>query len=149
MRLPSIKLLAVAVLALGSMGLVANQVFASVPTIKGKGGKVFQVVNVVLSPAGGALLGTLVDVPLKQTLVVTDVIVTNLSANAGDFQLFCSLGGSTVIMNKVLVGASGMFQHSFGQGIECTEGTKLNYGIGSGSAANWHITVTGYLRKGL
>ena len=152
MRLPSPKLLALAVLALGTVGLVAEQVIASVPTVKGKG-KVFEVVNFTSSPTGQDLINDIIDVPLKQTMVVTDIIACNESAANGEFRLSCHLGAADeVIMEKVLVPIGETFQHSFGQGIECEEGTTLRYvllPVGGAAVTNWHITITGYLRKGL
>jgi hypothetical protein len=152
MRLPSLKLLAVAVLALGTVGLVANQVVASVPVIKGKGGKVFQVVNFTASPTGANFNTDVVTVPLKETMVVTDVIFTNDGTEAGGASLRCVLQGQNpvTILSPVIVNPQSNFSHSFGQGIECGENTKLQVSIaGPPNVNNWHVTVSGYLRKGL
>jgi hypothetical protein len=151
MRLPSLKLLAVAVLAVGTVGLVANQVIASVPTVKGKG-KVFEVVNFTQLPTAQNLLNNVIEVPLKHTMVVTDIIACNGSAAVGEFRLSCNLSGNdSVIMHPVIVPIDSTFQHSFGQGIECAEGTILRYVLlqeGGASVTGWRITITGYLRKG-
>jgi hypothetical protein len=156
MRLASLKLAVVAVLALGTVGLVANQVFAAVPTVKGIG-KVFQVVNFTASPTGAGFVSQVVEVPDKQTMVVTDVIFCNDEPSApppSSASLRCSPtgGGSQItIMAPVTLAAGQTFSHSFGQGIECGPGTKLVVVLEQGNPSNvtgWHITVSGYLRKG-
>jgi hypothetical protein len=150
MRFASLKLAAVAVLALGTVGLVANQVFAATPTVKGIG-KVFQVVNFTASPAAGAFITQALEVPDKETMVVTDVVFSNNVATAGTIRMQCAsgVGGPITIMAPVALATGQTFAHSFGQGIECGPGTKLVVVIEqSASALGWQITLSGYLRKG-
>jgi hypothetical protein len=153
MRLASLKLAAVAVLALGTVGLVANQVFAATPTVKGIG-KVFQVVNFTASPSGVAFATQVLDVPDKQTMVVTDVVFCNDetggTAAAGSASLRCGNGGTQVtILAPVALAPGQTFAHSFGQGIECGPGTTLVIVVEGGTTVlGWHFTVSGYFRKG-
>lgn len=145
MRLPSMKVLAVAVLALGSLGLVASQVLASTPTVKGKG-KLFEHVHEITTAS--AINNDVISVPEKQTLVITDVIATNNGANANSFALRCVIEGSAVdLLPLVDVGADSHFAHSFGTGLECAEGETLRM-VANSISADFKVTVVGYFRKG-
>jgi len=150
MRLPSSKLLLVAVLAVGTLGFVASQVIASAPTVKGKG-KLFTAVNFASgSTVGGQFLVDIAEVPDNQTLVITDIVVCNQSGGAGTFEIFCNAIGQApeTSFGPVLVADDGTFAHSFGTGLECPELTEARVFIEAASAVNWSVSVTGYFRKG-
>src|SRR5215470_14690042 len=115
MRLPSLKVLVITAVALGAVGLVADRVMASTPTVKGKG-KVFQVVNFRGEDTFNTNIAT---IPAKETMVLTDIIVSNQSGQTGEFALRCvSQQGQTVIMGPVVVTNDATFSHSFSCGIE-------------------------------
>jgi hypothetical protein len=114
-------------------------------------GKVFQVVNFTASPTAGAFITQVMDVPVKETMVVTDVVFCNNAAATASIRLQCSVVGQSpiTIMAPMFLAPGQSFAHGFGQGIECGPGTKLVAVIeGGASAAGWQITVSGYLRKG-
>ena len=147
MRLPSPKLLAVAVLALGTLGLVANQVAASTPTVKGKG-KLFESFNVTV--AATSFLNDVVEVPEKQTFVLTDIVATNTAGAANTFQLLCQIfgGGSHELVPSITVPANGSWSHSFGTGLECAALDKLRMVPGDDTGNTLKVVVVGYFRKG-
>jgi hypothetical protein len=149
MRLPSLKLLAVTVLAVGLVGVVTDQVLASTPTIKGKG-KVFQFVNFTAELSN--FNANIAVVPEKQNLVITDIMVTNLSAVTGTFGVRCLDGDENpLILAPVFVGIDSTFVHSFSTGIQCPELTTAQVTIASDQQptnGNWKVTVSGYFRKG-
>src|SRR5262245_40756519 len=114
MRVPSLKVLVITAVALGAVGLVADRVLASTPTVKGKG-KVFTVINF----HGEDTFNTNVAaIPAKETAVLTDVIVSNQSGQPGEFAIRCvSQAGQTVILGPVVVPDNTAFAHSFSMGI--------------------------------
>ena len=147
MRRPSLKLLAVVVLVLGGIGLAADQVLASTPTVKGKG-KLFashhQVQNLTTSGNNDLLA-----VPLKQTFVLTDIICTNATVSDNNISLLCVVPAVSTdnLLHQVEMTAGSTFTHTFGTGLECPEGTTLRAVVSAGSAA-MRLTFTGYFRKG-
>ena len=146
MRQSSAKLLVVAVLAVGSMGLVANNVLASVSTVKGKG-KVFSHFSSIISAA--AINNDVVTVPEKQTFVLTDIIVSNVSANANQFALRCLVGADIVDLLPLVDVASGTsWQHSFNTGLECHEGETMKFVASTANASQFKAAFVGYFRKG-
>jgi len=148
MRLPSLKVLAAAVLVLGLVGVVTDQVLASTPTVKGKG-KVFEFVNFTDSLAANQFNSNIAIVPEKQNLVITDILVTNQSGEAGTFAIRCLDGDENpLILAPMFVADDGIFTYSFSTGIQCTEGTTAQVTIAATTSANWHVTVSGYFRKG-
>ncbi|HEX5011934.1 MAG TPA: hypothetical protein VFY71_16190 [Planctomycetota bacterium] len=145
MRLPSLKVLVITAIALGAVGLVAGRVLASTPTVKGKG-KVFQVVNF----RGEDSFNTnIVDIPEKQTMVLTDIIVSNQSGQTGEFAVRCvSELGQTVILGPIVVTDDSNFSHSFSCGLECPEATTMQVTLAAPQINGWTVSGTGYLRKG-
>jgi hypothetical protein len=145
MRLPSLKVLVITAIALGAVGLVADRVLASTPTVKGKG-KVFQVVNF----RGEDSFNTnIVTVPEKETMVLTDIIVSNQSGQPGEFALRCvAATGQTIILGPIVVTDDSNFAHSFSCGIECAESTIMQVTIAAAQINGWTVSGSGYLRKG-
>jgi len=147
MRRPSLKLLAVLVLAVAGVGLVTDRVLASTPTVKGKG-KLFESHHQVqnLTTNGN---NDLLEVPLKQVFVLTDLICTNATANDNDLSLLCVVPAVSTdnLMHQVEIPAGSTFTHSFGTGLECPEGTTVRAVVSAGSAA-MRLSFTGYFRKG-
>ena len=145
MRLPSHKVLVITAVALGAMGLVADRVMASTPTVKGKG-KVFQVVNFHGEDAFNTNIAA---IPAKQTMVLTDVIISNQSGSAGEFAVRCvSQSGQTVILGPIVVNDNSSFAHSFSMGIECPEESTMQVTIAAAQISGWSVSGSGYLRKG-
>ena len=145
MRLPSLKVLVITAVALGAMGLVADRVMASTPTVKGKG-KVFQVINFHGEDAFNTNIAA---IPLKQTAVLTDIIISNQSGAIGEFAIRCvSQAGQTVILGPVVVNDNSTFAHSFSMGIECPEETTMQVTISAAQINGWSVSGSGYLRKG-
>lgn len=146
MRLPSMKVLVATLLVAGSLGLVASQVLASTPTVKGKG-KLFEQVHTIVTAT--AVNSDAITVPEKQTLVITDVIATNNGANANAFALRCVLPPEDPVdlLPLVDVAAAGSFTHTFGTGLECSEGQTLRV-VASSTSSAFKVTIVGYFRKG-
>jgi len=150
MRAPSLKVLVLTLAAVGAVGFAADRVMASTPTVKGKG-KVFEILNFQDQLSAGEFITDIAAVPDKEVLVVTDIVVTNASGEAGTFALLCNeVGvGNEVLLGPVTVADDGTFGHSFGTGLECHAGTTMRLQISATSALNWVVTVSGYFRKGL
>lgn len=147
MRLPSTKLLAVAVLALGSLGLVAHEVAASTPTVKGKG-KLFASFTATVSAS--TFINTVLEVPEKQTFVLTDLVATNTAGVSNTFSLQCQVvpGGTPhELLPPITVPATGTWSHSFGTGLECTELETLRM-IPGDDVNTLKVVFVGYFRKG-
>ena len=147
MRLPSPKLLAVAVLALGTLGLVANEVAASTPTVKGRGKLFLSFAEIITATAP---INAVVEVPAKQVFVLTDIIATNTAGTNNTFGLRCLLagGGTHDLLPLITVPANGTFTHSFGTGMECAELDTLRMVPGA-TGATLKVVCVGYFRKGL
>jgi hypothetical protein len=144
MRLPSLKVLVITAVALGAVGLVADRVMASTPTVKGKG-KVFQVVNFRSEDTLNTNIAT---IPEKQTMVLTDIIVSNQTGAPGEFAIRCLSGaGQTLILGPVFVNDNDTFAHSFSMGIECPELTTMQVTL-AGATNGWSVSGSGYIRKG-
>ena len=145
MRLPSLKVLVFSAVALGAVGLVAGRVMASTPTVKGKG-KVFEVVNFRGEDTFNTNIAT---IPEKQTMVLTDIIVSNQSGAGGEFAVRCiSASGQIVILGPVVVNDNSTFSHSFSCGIECPENTTMQVTLAVPQVNGWSVSGSGYLRKG-
>jgi hypothetical protein len=149
MRAPSLKVLALTVAALGLVGFAADRVIASTPTVKGKG-KVFQVLNFQDQLGAGEFISDIAVIPDNQTLVVTDIILTNGSGDVGTFALLCNEAGvgNEILVGPITIADDGTFSHSFSTGVECHEGTTMRIQIAGASATNWVVTVSGFFRKG-
>jgi len=144
MRRPSFKLLSVLVLALAGIGLVSDRVLASTPTVKGKG-KLFTVLN--FNSEAITFNVNVAVVPEKQTVVLTDIVITNTAATETQFALRCiPLEDESVqIFGPVIVPPSEQFQHAFSTGIECPEGSTLQV---TATDNDYAVSATGYFRKG-
>jgi hypothetical protein len=148
MRSSPVKSLALAVLAVGLVGIVTDQVLASTSTVKGKG-KVFQYINFTDTLTANQFNSNIVQVPAGQVFVITDVLVTNQSGDLGTFAIRCLDGASNpLIMAPTLVADDTSFQYAFTTGVQCTEETQAQLSIAATTSLNWSVTVSGYMRKG-
>jgi hypothetical protein len=147
MRVPSLKLLAVAVLGLGLVGLVTDQVLASTPTVKGKG-KLFSSFTTIITP-NITFNNDVLQVPEKQTFVLTDIIATNTGAETNGMGLLCFAPGEDAInlLPSIRVAPDATFTHTFGTGLECPELTTLRL-VPEELSGTLKIVVIGYFRKG-
>jgi hypothetical protein len=147
MRRPALKLMVVLVLAVAGVGLVSDRVLASTPTVKGKG-KLFQSSTTIV--AASSFVNIVLEVPEKQTFVITDVIAVNVGVADNSFGLQCVLaaGGTSDLLPGVPVAAGESFSHSFGTGLECAEGDTLRMVPGDDIGATFKVVVIGYYRKG-
>ena len=146
MRLPSLKLLAVAVLAVATVGLAANQVLASTPTVKGKGKLLSSFAEIITATQ---FANPVIQVPEKQTFVLTDIVATNTAGVTNTFGLQCLMagGGTHDLLPAITVPATGTFTHSFGTGLECAENDTLRMVPGA-TGNTLKVVFVGYLRKG-
>ena len=144
MRFQSARRVAAATAIALLVAIVSQQLLASTPTVKGKG-KVFQAFHAIATMT--TFTNNVILVPDKQTLVVTDIIVTNFSANPNEVAVRC-VGTTTVDLIPLLpVAADSTFSHSFSMGIECPTGTTLQV-VPSATSSSVKVAFTGYFRKG-
>jgi hypothetical protein len=151
MRLNRRKTVIASVFLSCMLAVVAQQVLAQNPTVKGKGK-----LATTIHATGSVGVGTqgivdlnpdtpnvLTSVPLKMTFVMTDIIVSNANGTAAQFQLFEA--GVATLTHQVEVGANSTFAYNFGTGLEIPASGHMNI-FATGGTINY--TIVGYLRKG-
>jgi len=129
------------------LGIGAQQLSASAPTVKGKG-KLFETFHSIVTPSE-SFNTDFVTVPDKQVLVITDIIASNQAGTANSFGLVCLIPLSEThnLLPAIEVPAEGTWQHSFGTGLECDAGHTLRL-VPSALSGDFKITFVGYYRKG-
>ncbi len=121
--------------------VAANELFASVPTIRGKG-KVKKDVEFHVHYLAAGTGQPVYTVPAGKTLVITDVVVTNDSAaTAGMFRIDAVVDP---IHPYVRVAAAGTTHLAYVTGLSVAEGTHV-YASNNGSTT-LHVRLAGYLK---
>jgi hypothetical protein len=145
MRTLSTRTWLIALLVVCGATLIARQLSAEIPTVKGIG-KVGVVHHITVTAVNGQL-ATLVQSPAAKTFVVTDVVFANAQATDAKVDLLDLAQGSpaTPLLRNIPVAAKLNFDHLFGTGLEIAGGHELKVLV-TGSAPV-EIFVSGYFRK--
>lgn len=122
--------------------VVVNEVFASVPTIRGKG-KVKQEVEILVPYLGLSELRLVYTVPAGRTFVITDMVVANDSTTTpGLFNIFNE--AFQQLHTHVRVTAGNTTHLAYMTGIAVPGGTQLS--AGNSGPTVLHVRLAGYLR---
>ncbi|MBI4881771.1 MAG: hypothetical protein HY812_19240 [Planctomycetes bacterium] len=122
--------------------VVVNEVFASVPTIRGKG-RVKQELEFLIPFLQPSALQVVYTVPAGKTFVITDMVVTNDSTTTpGLFNIFDEL--FQPLNTFVRVTAGNTTHLAYLTGIAVAEGRQVH--AGNTGFTVLHVRLAGYLR---
>lgn len=145
MRKPSPRTWLLSLLVLCGATLIARQLSAEIPTVKGIG-KVGQAHSITITATNGQVT-TLVTAPGSKAFILTDVVFSNPQTVEGRVDLLDVLPGSAnaPVLRNIMLQPKQIWDHLFGTGIEIAGGHELRVLV-SGTAPI-EIFVSGYFRK--